>query len=94
VPKKQLAEYLRDEMILQGRKKAWAGDPDLCLEAYEKFGGKVEHPLNRIKATLDAARRSDLFIHMGYIQACDCTGRREIGHPYFVLSQATEQTAG
>jgi hypothetical protein len=35
-----IAEYLRDEVILANAKRVWAGDPDLCLAAYEKSGGK------------------------------------------------------
>lgn len=80
-----LAKALRDEMKRTGAKRAWSGDPDLCLTAYECVGGRVVHPLNRIKAVLDAARRSDLFEQRGYIRACDITGRREALHPQFVL---------
>lgn len=80
-----IAECLRDEMVLTQAKRAWDGDPDLCLTAYEKSGGKVVHPLNRIKAVLDAARNSPLFEQLGYIRACDATGCREIKHPVFTL---------
>lgn len=45
----------------------------------------MQHPLNKIKAVLDAARRSDLFKHDGYIRACDASGTREILHPTFAL---------
>ncbi|MEN9194410.1 MULTISPECIES: hypothetical protein [Xanthomonas] len=82
-----IADKLREQMLATGRKRAWAGDPDLLLEAYEAAGGRVVHPLDRIKATLDAARRSKLFHHAGYIRACDRTGMREIRHPYFVLAE-------
>lgn len=81
-----IAEALRDQMIDSGAKKAWAGDPDLLLSAYARTNGKIEHPLNRIKAVLDSARRSKLFIQSGYIRACDVNGRREIRHPCFKLT--------
>ncbi len=80
-----LAEHLRDELCLRARGYAWSGDPDLCISAYQRSGGRVEHPLNRIKAVLDAARRSNLFVQDGYIRACDGAGRREILHPVFKL---------
>lgn len=86
MPKKlTLAEHLRDEMLARKARRAWAGDPDLCISAYQRSGGQVEHPLKKIKAVLDAARRSELFKHDGYIRACDASGRREIRHPTFVL---------
>lgn len=88
-----IADKLREQMLATGRKRAWAGDPDLLLEAYEAAGGRVVHPLDRIKATLDAARRSKLFLHAGYIRACDRTGMREIRHPYFVLAEATPSSS-
>lgn len=83
--KPTLAEHLRDEMLASGATCAWAGDPDLCLSAYQRSGGCVVHPLNKIKAVLDAARRSKLFKHDGYIRACDASGTREILHPMFAL---------
>lgn len=86
-----IAECLRDEMVLTEAKRVWAGDPELCLTVYEKSGGKREHPLNRIKSVLDAARKSPLFEHTGYIRACDASGRREIKHPVFAL-RATENS--
>lgn len=82
-----IAEHLRDEMLAQEANQVWAGDHDLCISAYLRYGGKVEHPLNRVKAVLDAARRSPLFVHAGYIRACDMSGRREILHPVFRLKQ-------
>ena len=86
-----LAEHLRDEMRANERTHAWAGDPDLCIGAYLRSGGRVEHPLNKIKSVLDAARRSPLFVHDGYIRACDCTGMREILHPVFILKPDTKE---
>ena len=80
-----LAEALKSEMLEAKAVRAWCGDPDLCLAAYERTGGRVQHPLNRIKAVLDAARRSALFEQHGYIRACDATGRREVLHPVFKL---------
>lgn len=80
-----LAEILRDEVVQTKSKRVWSGNPDLCLSAYEKSGGKIIHPVNRIKAVLDAARKSSLFEQAGYIRACDATGRRETKHPVFVL---------
>lgn len=80
-----IAECLKREMIKQNADCVWAGDPDLCLAAYEHSSGKVVHPLNKIKAVIDAARRSKLFKSDGYIRACDCTGTREILNPCFKL---------
>ncbi|WPP47106.1 hypothetical protein [Pseudomonas sp. AN-1] len=80
-----LAEHLRAEMQKRGAAYAWFGDPDLCIGAYLRSGGRVEHPLNKVKAVLDAARRSPLFTQDGYIRCCDCTGRREILRPVFKL---------
>lgn len=83
--KSTLAEHLRDEMQQRQARCAWAGDPDLCISAYQRSAGRVQHPLNKIKAVLDAARRSELFKHDGYIRACDASGTREILHPMFTL---------
>lgn len=85
-----IAQCLLDEMQKNNRTKAWAGDPNLLLDAYEASGGKVVHPLNRIKAVLDAARWSDLFRHAGYIRACDQSGMREIRHPYFEIRKVED----
>lgn len=82
-----IAEALRAEMLRTGAADVWAGDPDLCLTAYENAGGTLAHPLNRIKATIDAARRSPLFVRSGYIRACDSSGTREILHPCFTLKE-------
>lgn len=82
-----IAESLKNEMIKAGAKRAWAGNPDLLLSAYEASGGAVQHPMNRIAAVISAARRSKLFKQDGYIRACDSSGRREILHPCFVLDQ-------
>jgi hypothetical protein len=88
-----LASALIKEMKLQKATRAWAGDPDLCIGAYLRVpGGKVQHPLNRIKAVLDAARRSPLFTQEGFIRACDITGTREILHPCFVLAADAQQS--
>lgn len=84
---KTLAQHLKDVMTEQKAKRAWAGDPNLCLDAYERSGGTRIHPLNRIKSVLDAARRSPEFKQEGYIRACDATGRREILHPVFILKE-------
>ncbi|WP_291519316.1 hypothetical protein [Acidovorax sp.] len=83
-----IAEALKSEMIKTKSKRAWAGDPDLLLSAYEVCGGKVQHPMDRIAAVISAARRSELFKQVGYIRACDSSGRREILHPCFELSQS------
>lgn len=85
VKKLTLAEHLREEMLERKAECAWAGDPDLCISAYQRSAGRVQHPLNKIKAVLDAARRSELFKHDGYIRACDASGEREILHPMFAL---------
>lgn len=80
-----LAECIKAEMVEAGETKIWAGKFGLCGEAYARFGGKVQHPLNRTKAVIDAARRSPLFDQIGYIRAIDTSGRREILHPAFAL---------
>ncbi len=88
-----IAEALKSEMIKSKAKRAWAGDPDLLLSAYESSGGSVQHPMDRIGAVIAAARRSSLFKQSGYIRACDCSGRREILHPVFTLAQPVEAEA-
>lgn len=82
-----LAEHLKQVMLEENIDHVWAGDPDPLIEAYLRSGGKVYHPLNRIQATLAAARRSKLFVHDGYIRACDSSGTREILHPVFALKK-------
>lgn len=80
-----IASRLRQLMIERDIENAWAGNPDLMLEAYQ---GRVRHPMDRIAAVIAAARRSPLvFRQAGYIRACDSTGRREILHPCFVLRE-------
>lgn len=44
--------------------------------------------MNKIKSVIDAARRSPDFVQVGYIRACDASGRREILHPVFALREA------
>lgn len=83
--KLSIASALRDQMLATKESRAWAGDPDLMLAAYEAAGGTVRHPLDRIQAVIAAARRSKLFAQDGYIRACDSTGRREVLHPVFKL---------
>ncbi|MFP1645611.1 hypothetical protein [Pontitalea aquivivens] len=83
-----IAQCLKAVMLEQGAKRAWAGDPTLCHDAYERSGGSRRHPLNKIKSVIDAARRSPDFVQVGYIRACDASGRREILHPVFALRQA------
>lgn len=80
-----LAEYLRDEMAVRGETEVWSGDPDLCISAYIRSGGKVRHPLNKIKAVIDAARKSSLFEPADFIRAHDSSGRRQILMPVFKL---------
>lgn len=88
--KMTLAEALREEM-LAGCRSAWAGNPQPLLDAYEnassKRGVHNNHPENRVRAVLNAARRSKLFKQDGYIRACDRTGNREVLHPVFVLRE-------
>jgi hypothetical protein len=86
-----LAECLKIELLERNEDIVWAGDPDLCLSAYQRFDGKVEHPLNRIKAVIDAARRSKLFQSDACIRACDSSGTREILHPVFKLKPQEEK---
>lgn len=83
--RRSIADCLKEVMVETGATKVWAGDPNLCHDAYERFAGKRTHPLNRIKSVIDAARRSPMFHQNGYIRACDATGRREVLHPMFVL---------
>ena len=85
-----IAEALKQTMLEEKAKHAWAGDPDLMLTAYRKSGGRVIHPLDRIAAVISAARKSKLFEQKGYIRACDSSGRREILHPLFVLKHGKE----
>lgn len=82
-----LAECLRAQMLESKCQRAWAGDPDLMLAAYARSGGAVVHPQNRIKAVVDAARRSSLFVRCN-IRAADAAGRREVLHPVFTLKAA------
>jgi hypothetical protein len=85
-----IAQALRIQMIQSGADRAWAGDPDLLLSAYEKSNGTIVHPLDRIAAVIAAARKSQLFKQDGYIRACDSIGRREVLHPCFKLAQSPE----
>lgn len=80
-----LAEAAKHEMQARGEEVIWAGDPDLCISTYMSTGGKVEHPLNKVKAVIGAVRRSSLFEQDGYIRACDSSGTREILHPCFKI---------
>lgn len=80
-----IAEALRDEMLSTGAKRAWWGVPELMQTAYMRAGGRVAHPLNRVKIVIEAARKSELFVANGYIRAQDSLGRREVLHPVFVL---------
>lgn len=80
-----IAECLREIMVEQQADVAWAGEPDLLLAAFAKFGGQVTHPLNRIQAVISAARNSKIFESDGFIRACDSTGRREVLLPVFKL---------
>lgn len=83
--KATLAECLRDEMIDRNADEIWSGDPDLCGAAYARFGGKVSHPLNRIKSVIDAARKSSLFEKADFIRAHDSSGMRQVLIPIFKL---------
>ena len=58
----------------------------LLIPDQDRFGGRVSHPPNRTKAVIDAARRSPLFYHGGYIRAIDTAGRREVLRPVFKLN--------
>lgn len=80
-----IAECARNEMLRTEREVIWAGEPDLCLAAYELSGGRVIHPLDRIQAVINAVRKSPMFKQDGYIRACDSGGRREVLHPVFML---------
>ncbi len=83
--KLSIAAALRARMLAERTPRAWAGDPDLLLSAYEAAGGSLVHPIDRIQAVIAAARRSRFFVQRGYIRACDRTGQREILHPVFEL---------
>ena len=82
-----LAEHAAAYLKEHGETKIWAGMFGACGEIYHRSGGRVSHPLNRTKAVIDAARRSSLFFHAGYIRATDTAGRREILHPVFKLNK-------
>ena len=86
-----LAESLKAEMLETGAKLAWAGHPDLMLSAYGRTNGRVMHPMNRIKAVVNAARQSPLFEKLR-IRATDSAGRREILHPAFRLRPESSST--
>jgi hypothetical protein len=83
-----IAQALKEEMLNREASIAWAGDADLLITAYMKTKGKVQHPLNRVKAVIDAARKSPLFENDGYIRACDSSGTREVLHPCFKLKKS------
>lgn len=85
--KPKLADVLKAVVIERRSKYVWAGDPNLCHEAYSRFGGTRNHPLDKIKSVIDAARRSSDFVQIGYIRACDASGRREVNHPVFALRE-------
>lgn len=83
----RIADCLKEVMAEEGVDYVWAGQFGMCGEAYSRFGGRVVHPLNRIRAVIDAARRSPEFRQKGYIRAMDSTARREILHPVFELKK-------
>ena len=83
--KKTLAQHLRDEMLARCETEVWAGDPDLCIQAYLRSGGIVRHPLNKIRSIINAARQSHLYEKSGFIRSYDISGRRQVLHPVFRL---------
>ena len=89
--KKTLAQHLADVMSEQGEEQIWVGNPNPLHDAYKRSGGRVVHPVDRMKSVIDAARRSSLFYRGGYVRACDNTGRREILRPLFVLKRSNTQ---
>ncbi|MFM0416035.1 hypothetical protein [Paraburkholderia aromaticivorans] len=89
-----IATALRELMLELEADVAWAGEPDLLLAAYEKFGGRVGHPLDRIQAVIGAARKSSLFVQDGYVRACDSSGKREVLLPAFKLKAASSGDGG
>ncbi|MGJ8517648.1 hypothetical protein [Carnimonas bestiolae] len=88
---KSIAEHLRDVLTEEGMTYAWRGRPDELLEAYQRTGGKVSHPFNRLDAVISAARKSPLFEPHGYIKCCDCHGVRETYHRVYVLKGCSPQ---
>lgn len=74
-------------MLNAGEEVIWAGEPELCLKAYRRTPGTIEHPLNQIAAVISAVRKSPLFEHFAYIRAIDLAGRREVPHPVFRLKE-------
>jgi len=88
--KKTIAEIAIEEMRKEGVNYIYGGMHILLDEIYSKFGGKVQHPLRRHKAVLDALRRSKLFKHDGYVRFCDRNGAREILRPRFRIADKLE----
>lgn len=86
-----IAKSLKEIMTERNKKRVWAGDPNLCLDAYERSGGTRVHPLNRIKSVIDAARKSPDFESVGYIRAHDAKGSREILHPVFRVREEKDE---
>lgn len=89
-----IAAALRAVMLERQIDVAWAGEPDLLLAAYERFAGRVVHPLDRVQAVIAAARKSNLFVSDGFIRACDSSGRREVLLPAFKLKAGQTNQEG
>lgn len=73
--KKTLADHVIDVMLEKDYCDISGADIELLGEAYERFGGKISHPLDRNVATMAAVRRSQKFEHDGLIRAADSMGR-------------------
>lgn len=73
--KKTLVDHLVEVMTEFESEYIDLGDLDVLSRAYERFGGRVEHPLNRNVAVMKAVRRSDRFEFYGYLRAHDSIGR-------------------
>ena len=74
-------------MVEEGMTYIWAGNPNPIHEAYGRSMGVVVHPLSRIKAVIDACRRSSLFVSNGHVRAANCNHSAEIKHPRFKLKE-------
>ncbi|ARN69194.1 hypothetical protein AKG60_03060 [Vibrio parahaemolyticus] len=72
---KKIIDHLIDVMREHNADSVDIGELDILGEAYARYGGKIEHPLDRNKAVMSAVRRSDKFFLSGYLSAHDSIGR-------------------
>lgn len=51
----------------RGIKSLWYGNPELCQDIYDEWGGSHTHPLNSIATVMSAVARSSKWEQAGYI---------------------------